>query len=162
MVAVFPRHMGRISYWEKTLSSLNLKFYLRSDLSSPLIAPGIILWDVFGELKAACEFASVVFVGGSLKPLGGQNVIEPSIHGAVTVTGPYYDDFAWAAEEMFKKGLLIRKNTWKAIAQTMAESLLHPVNRKERKALVQSHLQSKKGGTRQACDEILKAFDLFA
>ncbi len=162
VVAVFPRHMSRIPSWGKKMTTLGLKFHIRSKLDSPLIAPGIILWDVFGELKAACEFASVVFVGGSLKPLGGQNVIEPSIHGAVTVTGPYYDDFAWAAEEMFKKGLLIRKSTWKAIAQTMVESLLHPVNRKERKALVQSHIQSKKGGTRQACDEILKAFDLFA
>jgi len=160
VAAVFPRHMNRLEAWKKMLSFLDLKVYLRSELYSPVTTPGIILWDVFGELKTACEFASVVFVGGSLKPLGGQNVIEPAGRGAVTITGPYCEDFAWAAEEMIKKGLLIQKKTWKAIAETMAETLLNPVNREDQKALVQSCLQSKKGGTRHACDEILKIFDL--
>lgn len=159
VVAVFPRHMGRLPSWKKKLSAHGLKFYLRSGLSSPLTTPGIILWDIFGELKTAYAFASVVFVGGSLKPLGGQNIIEPAGQGAFTVTGPHYDDFAWAAAEMLKKGLLIRKNSWKALAETMAEALEHPVSLEDRKALVKSHLQSKKGGARQACDEILKTFD---
>ncbi len=159
VVAVFPRHMNRIPYWEKTLSSLNLKYDLRSHLSSPLTTPGVMLWDVFGELKAACEFASVVFVGGSLKPLGGQNVIEPAIQGAVTITGPYCEDFAWAAEDMVEKGFLIQKKTWKSIAETMVKTLEQPMNREAQKARIQSYLQSKKSGTREACDEILKAFD---
>ncbi len=160
VVAVFPRHMGRLPHWKKRLSSLDLKFHLRSDLSSPLTTPGVILWDIFGELKLACKSAAVVFVGGSLKPLGGQNVIEPAGQGAVTVTGPYCDDFAWAAEDMIEKGFLIQKKTWKTIAETMVKTLEHPMNREDRKALVQNYLYSKKGGARQACDEILKAFDL--
>ena len=160
VVAVFPRHMNRIPYWEKKLSSLNLKFYLRSDLSSPLTTPGVILWDVFGELKTTCEFAMVVFVGGSLKPLGGQNVIEPAVQGAVTITGPYCEDFVWAAEDMIEKGFLLQKKTWKAIAKTIVKTLDHPANRENQKALVQSYIQSKKGGARLACDEIIKVFDL--
>ena len=160
VVAVFPRHMGRLPSWEKRLCAHGLKFHLRSALSSPLTTPGIILWDIFGELKTAYEFASVVFVGGSLKPLGGQNIIEPAVQGALTVTGPYYDDFAWAAEDMIEKGLLIPELSWKAVAKTMAEALEHPVSQEERKTLVRSHIQSKKGGTLQACDEILKNFDL--
>ncbi len=159
VVAVFPRHMGRLPSWGKKLRAHGLKFYLRSALSSPLTTPGIILWDIFGELKTAYEFASVVFVGGSLKPLGGQNIIEPAVQGAFTVTGPHYDDFAWAAAEMLKKGLLIQKNSWKTLAETMAEALEHPVSQEGRKTLVKSHVQSKKGGARQACDEILKTFD---
>jgi 3-deoxy-D-manno-octulosonic-acid transferase len=160
VVAIFPRHLGRLRSWEKRLSRLDLKFYLRSDLSSPIIGPGVILWDVFGELKTAYAFASVVFVGGSLKPLGGQNVIEPSIHGAVTVIGPYYEDFAWAAEDMIEKGLLLPESSWKAVARTMVKALDHPPDPKTLKAQVQNHIQSRKGGTRQACHEILKAFDL--
>ena len=160
VVAIFPRHLDRLRSWEKRLSRLDLKFYLRSDLSSPITGPGVILWDVFGELKTAYAFASVVFVGGSLKPLGGQNVIEPGIHGAVTVIGPYYEDFAWAAEDMIEKGLLLPESSWKAVAGTMVKALEHPQDPKAQKALVQSHIQSRKGGTRQACDEILKAFDL--
>jgi 3-deoxy-D-manno-octulosonic-acid transferase len=159
VVAIFPRHLGRLRSWEKRLSRLGLKFYLRSGLSSPMKGPGVILWDVFGELKTAYAFASVVFVGGSLKPLGGQNVIEPGIHGAVTVIGPHYEDFAWAAEDMIEKGLLLPESSWEAVARTMVKALDHPPDLKAQKALVQSHIQSRKGGTRQACDEILKAFD---
>jgi 3-deoxy-D-manno-octulosonic-acid transferase len=160
VVAIFPRHLDRLRSWEKRLSRLDLKFYLRSDLSSPMKGPGVILWDVFGELKTAYAFASVVFVGGSLKPLGGQNVIEPGIHGAVTVIGPYYEDFAWAAEDMIEKGLLLPELSWEAVAKTMVKALEHPPDPKAQIALIQGHIQSKKGGARQACDEILKAFDL--
>ena len=61
---------------------------------------------------------------------------------------------------MIEKGLLIPELSWKAVAKTMAEALEHPVSQEERKTLVRSHIQSKKGGTLQACDEILKNFDL--
>jgi 3-deoxy-D-manno-octulosonic-acid transferase len=158
VVAIFPRHMHRLLSWKNRLTSQNLNFYLRSKVNSPLIKPGIILWDTFGELKTAYGFASVVFVGGSLKPLGGQNFIEPAIQGAVTITGPYYDDFAWATDDIFKKGIVIKNDNWRAIAKTIVKTLKTPVNRPERKRLALEYLKSKQGGTRQACDEILRNF----
>jgi len=159
VVAIFPRHMHRIRSWERLLTSKDLHFHLKSEISSPLRNPGIILWDTFGELKTAYGFASVVFVGGSLKPLGGQNFIEPAIKGTVTVTGPHYDDFAWATDHIFKKGIVIKKNNWKAVAQTIIKTLETPVNKLDRKHLALEYLKSNQGGTQQACDEILKAFD---
>ena len=159
VVAIFPRHMHRINAWQKLLTSQNLNFHLRSRINFPLKDPGIILWDIFGELKTAYGFASVVFVGGSLKPLGGQNFIEPAIQGSVIVTGPYYDDFAWATDEIFKKGIVIKKNNWKAVAQTIIEALESPADRSGSKRMALEYLNSNQGGTQQACDEILKAFD---
>ncbi|MBU8911732.1 MAG: 3-deoxy-D-manno-octulosonic acid transferase, partial [Desulfobacterales bacterium] len=145
VVAVFPRHMHRISNWKKLLSSQNLNFHLRSGITSPLTSPGIILWDTFGELKTAYGFASIVFVGGSLKPMGGQNFIEPAIEGAVTVTGPYYDDFAWVKDDIFKKGIVIKKNNWKTIAETIIKALGTPVNRSDRKQLAREFIESNQG-----------------
>jgi len=161
VVAIFPRHMHRLNSWKKLLASQNLDFRLRSEINSPLKDPGIILWDTFGELKAAYGFACVVFVGGSLKPLGGQNFIEPAVQGAVTVTGPYYDDFNWVTNDIFKNEIIIKKDNWKAIAQTIIKALQTPVNRSDRKQLALEYLKSNQGGTRQACDEILKIFDGF-
>lgn len=158
IVAIFPRHMHRLSSWKKLLTSQNLEFHLRSGINSPLTGPGIILWDTFGELKAAYGFACVVFVGGSLEPLGGQNFIEPAVQGAVTVTGPYYDDFAWAADGIFEKKIVIKKDNWRAVAQTIIKTLKTPVNRPECKQLALEYLKSNQGGTRQACDEILTNF----
>ena len=160
IVAIFPRHMHRVRAWEKRLTSLNLNFYLRSKINSCLKNPCIILWDTFGELKTAYGLASVVFVGGSLKPLGGQNFIEPAIQGAVIVTGPYYDDFAWATNDIFKKGIVIKKSHWKAVAMTITQALEKPGNRSDRKGLALKYLQSNQGGTQQACHEILKVFDV--
>ncbi|MCK5695470.1 MAG: 3-deoxy-D-manno-octulosonic acid transferase [Desulfobacula sp.] len=161
IVAIFPRHMHRLNSWKKLLISQNLNFHLRSGISSPLTGPGIILWDTFGELKTAYGFACVVFVGGSLEPLGGQNFLEPAVQGAVTVTGPYYDDFAWAANDIFKKGIVIKKDNWETVARTIIKTLETPVNRSECKQLALEYLKSNQGGTRQVCDELLKVFDEF-
>ena len=157
VVALFPRHMHRLSAWERHLTSHGLPFKLKSGIQSSLTTPGIILWDTFGELKTAYNFASVVFVGGSLKPLGGQNFIEPAIQGAVTITGPYYDDFTWATNDIFKKGIVIKKDNWKAIAETILKTLENPVSKSDRKHLARKYLTSNQSGTRQACSEILKA-----
>jgi len=159
VVAIFPRHMHRIDAWKKHLTAQNLNFHLRSNIRSPRKDPGIILWDTFGELKTAYGLASVVFVGGSLKPMGGQNFIEPAIQGAVTVTGPYYDDFAWVTDDIFKQGIVIKKNHWKTVAKTITTSLENPGNRSKRKEQALEYLQSNQGGTDKACHKILKAFD---
>jgi len=159
VVAIFPRHLHRIRAWKKRLTSRNLNFSIRSQISSPLQTPGIILWDTFGELKAAYGAAKVVFVGGSLKPLGGQNFIEPAIQGAMTITGPHNDDFAWTTQDIFKKGIVLKKENWMAVSSALVMALKSPANRSDQKQKAQDFLLSNQGGTKQACDEILKAFD---
>jgi len=160
VIAIFPRHMHRLAAWEKHLTSENLSFHLRSKINSSLKEPGIILWDTFGELKAAYGLATVVFVGGSLKPLGGQNFIEPALKGALTVTGPYYDDFSWVTDEIFNKGIVIKENHWKSVARTIVKALEKPGKRSDRSRLALEYLDSNQGGTQKACNEILKAFDV--
>ncbi len=159
-VAVFPRHMNRIPHWEKHLTANGLAFCRRSDPGAHRIGPGIILWDVFGELKTVYEWASVVFVGGTLKPLGGQNFIEPAVSGAVTVIGPYFDDFAWAARDMLRENLIFKAPNWRRAARLMVRSLETPGNRETLKNRALTHVRSRQGGSRRACREILKSFDL--
>jgi 3-deoxy-D-manno-octulosonic-acid transferase len=160
VVAIFPRHMHRIKSWEKHLTRLGVDFKLKSRIDSSLPAPKVILWDTFGELKAAYTLASVVFVGGSLKPLGGQNFMEPALKGAVTVTGPYYSDFSWVNDDVFKKGIVIKENNWKSVAKILLKSLKTTNNKRtDRIDIAQNFIRTNKGGTLQACNEILKAFD---
>ncbi len=158
-VAVFPRHMHRIEAWKNHLKSENMKFQMRSDTQFPLSQPCIILWDRFGELKAAYASAKAVFVGGSLKPLGGQNFLEPAISGAVTVTGPYYDDFAWAGREIFTKNIVLRKNTWQEVAQTILYALKRPEDKESLRQRATEYIVSRQGGTKLACARILNALN---
>ena len=100
-VVIAPRHMHRVGNWLQRIEQCGLAVTRRSALSDSQPArPGqIVIWDTFGELNALYSLASRVFVGGSLAPLGGQNVLEPLARGRVPLTGPYTDNFNWAMED---------------------------------------------------------------
>ncbi|MCF6246478.1 MAG: 3-deoxy-D-manno-octulosonic acid transferase [Desulfobacula sp.] len=154
VIALFPRHMHRVKAWEKHFSNHKLQFDLRSRISTPATHPSIILWDRFVELKSAYAHASVGFVGGSLKPLGGQNFLEPAILGSTTITGPYNDDFAWVGKEIYDQKIVIKKKNWQTVADTIIEVLKRPCDRTKRAKQAREYIQSCKGGTQKACDNI--------
>ena len=56
-------------------------------------APDVILLDTIGELASVYRFAAVVFVGGSLVPRGGHNIIEPAAFAKPIVVGPHTENF---------------------------------------------------------------------
>lgn len=156
IIAIFPRHLNHLRFWKNTLSNKDIEFKLRSRLTDNLSKPGIILWDKFGELKQVYKQAEIVFVGGSLKPLGGQNFIESAITGAVTIIGPFYDDFFWVGEELFIQGIVLKKRTTAEIISAILYFLNQPSNRSDRKKMADKYIAAHCGGTRQAANEILK------
>ncbi len=156
IIAIFPRHMHRLDAWKRHLTALHQSFELRSDITKPVTGPTTILWDSFGELKKAYDHASVVFVGGSLKPLGGQNFLEPAMLGTPTVTGPFYDDFAWVGEELFDRKIVAKKKDWQAVVTTIVKNLNTGADdRLQKKAEARDYLLSRKGGTKSACESIM-------
>ncbi|MCF8093350.1 MAG: 3-deoxy-D-manno-octulosonic acid transferase [Desulfotignum sp.] len=157
VVAIFPRHMHRIVSWKRLLKRTGHRFYLRSQISAPLSYPGIILWDRFGEMRCAFDHADVVFMGGSLAPLGGQNFMEPLLRGAPVVTGPFWDDFFWVGKEVFDTGLVTRKPDWQTIADAMVHHLIHPGNRHIRRQKALAYVSARTGGADMACQAILAA-----
>ena len=56
-------------------------------------AADVILLDTIGELAALYRFAAVVFVGGSLVPRGGHNIIEPAVYAKAIIVGPHTENF---------------------------------------------------------------------
>jgi 3-deoxy-D-manno-octulosonic-acid transferase len=63
----------------------------------------VILLDTVGELLAAYASADIAFVGGSLVPKGGHNILEPALFGVPTITGTYMDNFR-EIKEIFTRG----------------------------------------------------------
>ncbi|WP_022668165.1 3-deoxy-D-manno-octulosonic acid transferase [Desulfospira joergensenii] len=161
VIGVFPRHMHRIKAWKKHLKTLRFDFILRSELENlpgtPLKKPNIILWDRFGEMRAAFPLASAVFVGGSLKPLGGQNFLEPVIQGAPTVTGPFWDDFSWVGQSLFDRNIVCKKRNWHEAAQAMVSLLENPPDRGSLRQKAAAYIGSRRGGTDLACQAILES-----
>ena len=71
----------------------------------------IFLLDSLGELAALYRLADAVFVGGSLVPVGGHNILEPAVFGKVAVYGPFMENFREMSSAFLEAGAAIRVAT---------------------------------------------------
>ena len=88
-----PRHPERFATVAELVEKLGFRLWRRSLWSGESIAGGVFLVDSIGELAALYSLATVAFVGGSLVPRGGHNVLEPALYGVPVVTGNHYENF---------------------------------------------------------------------
>jgi 3-deoxy-D-manno-octulosonic-acid transferase len=165
VIGLFPRHMHRLSAWRDRLGQADvrgrrLSWHFRSDLPGGRRKPGtVILWDRFGELAAAYAEADAVFVGGSLAPLGGQNFLEPLMHGVVPVIGPSWENFSWAGEALFARGLVRRVKNWQEASEVIHRQIEFPSPREAVKTEAADYIRRHQGGTDQASRTILSMLD---
>jgi 3-deoxy-D-manno-octulosonic-acid transferase len=88
-----PRHPHRFDHVETLLRELKLPFWRRSKWSGGPIRGGVLLVDSIGELSSLYALADIAFVGGSLVPRGGHNIIEPAQHGVAIIVGNHTENF---------------------------------------------------------------------
>jgi 3-deoxy-D-manno-octulosonic-acid transferase len=88
-----PRHPERFDVVASILENFGIKFSRRSLWSGEPLNGGVLLLDSIGELSAIYALADIAFVGGSLVPKGGHNIIEPARHGVAIVVGNHTDNF---------------------------------------------------------------------
>ena len=88
-----PRHPERFAAVAALLESLGIHFLRRSLWGGEPLAGGVLLLDTIGELSAIYGLADIAFVGGSLVPKGGHNIIEPARHGVAIVVGNHTENF---------------------------------------------------------------------
>jgi 3-deoxy-D-manno-octulosonic-acid transferase len=89
---IAPRHADRFDSVEEIIRRRGFTYARRSRLSGNSSAP-VLLLDTIGELAAVFEFATVVFMGGSLVARGGHNVLEPARFEKPIVFGPHMENF---------------------------------------------------------------------
>jgi 3-deoxy-D-manno-octulosonic-acid transferase len=88
-----PRHPERFVTVAALLENFGVRFLKRSLWSGEPVAGSVLLLDTIGELSAIYGLADIAFVGGSLVPKGGHNIIEPARHGVAIVVGNHYENF---------------------------------------------------------------------
>ncbi len=93
VMVLAPRHPERFSEVAQLLEELGIQFWRRSLWSGDPIAGGVLLIDSIGELASLYALADIAFVGGSLVPRGGHNIIEPAQHGVPIVVGNHTENF---------------------------------------------------------------------
>jgi 3-deoxy-D-manno-octulosonic-acid transferase len=85
-----PRHPERFDAVASLVESRGLSCLRRSRFSGE---SDVLLLDTIGELAAAFEFATVVFMGGTLVRRGGHNILEPARHARPIIFGPHMENF---------------------------------------------------------------------
>lgn len=88
-----PRHPERFEEVATLLQQSGTAFRRRTRWAGEGLAGGVLLLDSIGELAALYALADVAFVGGSLVPRGGHNIIEPAMHGVAIIIGEHTENF---------------------------------------------------------------------
>jgi 3-deoxy-D-manno-octulosonic-acid transferase len=107
LLLIVPRHPQRFDEVEKLITAQGLAVQRRSALQQgDAVAAGtqVLLGDSMGEMFAYYAACDCAFVGGSLLPLGGQNLIEPAALGKPVLIGPHTFNFALVTEQAIAAG----------------------------------------------------------
>ena len=102
-IILAPRHVKNAEVFQNKLSALQVPSALRS-LSTPASAERVLVIDTVGELSLAYHLSRAAFVGGTLVPVGGHNVMEPALSAVPVLFGPYVQNVQEAAEALLVSG----------------------------------------------------------
>jgi 3-deoxy-D-manno-octulosonic-acid transferase len=131
LVILAPRHPERFDEVARKLQAAGVSFWRRSTWNNQPLRGGVLLLDTIGELAAIYSIATIAFVGGSLVPRGGHNILEPAQFGKVVLVGPYTENFRDIVE-IFRRAEAIRvitaeelqQNGWPLLADAGARNAL--------------------------------------
>jgi 3-deoxy-D-manno-octulosonic-acid transferase len=131
LTVIVPRHPQRFDTVAGLLRARGIPFARRSDRDAPLVPSdtSIVLGDSMGEMLAYYAAADVAFVGGSLLPLGGQNLIESLAVGTPVLIGPHTFNFTEASAGAIDAGAALRVTDADALVALVA-ALLEDGNRR--------------------------------
>ena len=123
LLVLAPRHPERFEAVAELLKREGWRCVRRSEggLVSPEVE--VFLLDSMGELLRFYAASDVAFVGGSLMPLGGHNVLEPATLGVPVLAGPHLFNFAEISEKMAGCGALKIVEDAQSLAQVAGEWL---------------------------------------
>ncbi len=130
-LVIAPRHPDRCDEVQEIIRSRGLRFIKRTNLPS-LQTPqaryatpegdGLLL-DTIGELAAVFEYATVVFMGGTLVARGGHNILEPARHRKPVIFGPHMENFRDIARLFLDGGAAIQVRDATELGQTVSKLL---------------------------------------
>lgn len=124
-----PRHIERAGQVEAMVREAGFVVQRKSDIRANHSGPRVIILDTRGELALAYREAVVAFVGGTLVPVGGHNLLEPAVWGTPVVFGPYTDHCAEVATLLLEAGGGARVTGGEELVTALGEWLGQPETR---------------------------------
>ena len=121
LLVLAPRHPERFATVRSLLNKQGFNFVARTDGVPCTSETEVYLGDTMGDVPLFFAAANVAFVGGSLVPIGGHNLLEPAALGRPVVTGPHLFHMQDIAEKFEKVGASIAVNNADQLGTAVAD-----------------------------------------
>ncbi len=152
---VAPRHPERFGEVASSIEASGLSWARRTDEARESDKDcDVILLDSIGELRAVYALAEVVFVGGSVAPVGGHNVLEPALDARAVVTGPHTSNFKAIVAALLERDALVQlsetqnhEDGARELARALRELLDDEVKRRRTGERARAVLEENRGAT---------------
>jgi 3-deoxy-D-manno-octulosonic-acid transferase len=131
LLAIVPRHPQRFDDVARLVESHGLSLCRRSLLGPETVGADVLLGDSMGEMFAYFAACDCAFIGGSLLPLGGQNLIEACALGKPVLVGQHTFNFQQATDEAVAAGAALRAGDAAQLLRLAGELLGDPVRREQ-------------------------------
>jgi 3-deoxy-D-manno-octulosonic-acid transferase len=148
-----PRHPQRFVDVARLLSALG-PVVRRAEFSSMPADTRVLLGDSMGEMPMYYAMADIALIGGSLAPLGGQNLIEACACGCPVLFGPHMFNFAQAAADALSCGAALQVADAAAAIKSMFELQADPIRRERMAQAALAFARAHRGATARTAELI--------
>jgi len=145
LLVLAPRHPQRFEGVAALLEHRGVIFDRRSRAQAVRAEAQVLLLDTMGELTAFYAAADAAFVGGSLVPVGGHNLLEPASLGVPAITGPHTQNGPEIARLLVEEGGALAVADGTALAAALARLLADPALRERVGASARRVVESHRG-----------------
>ncbi len=160
LLVIIPRHPERKREVQSLLQDSGFTCHLRSELrpEDDLIGPGeVLLVDTLGEVMDLYSLADLVFVGGSLVPIGGHNLLEAALLSKPVIFGPHVSNFKEISAKLIRAGAGVKVETEQELVRQSVIILNDSVRSRAMGAAGSSLIAENAGTTERTIRHISKA-----
>jgi 3-deoxy-D-manno-octulosonic-acid transferase len=154
LTVIVPRHPQRFDEVARLLEQRGIPYQRRSENRQIGTDTAVVVGDSMGELFAYYSACDVAFIGGSLLPLGGQNLIEASAVGTPVLIGPHTFNFSQATEQAIACGAALRVQDAGELVSQLKSLLQDDAHRMEMRRNAERFVSANRGATVRTCDLI--------
>ena len=159
LTVIVPRHPQRFAEVEALLARCGISFQRRSENRAIAKETQVVLGDSMGEMFAYYAACDLAYIGGSLLPFGGQNLIEACAVGKPVLIGPHTYNFAQASQIAITAGAAVRVQDATELAQVLQNLLSQPERMSEIGHAGLAFVSTNRGATERALFQINRFFD---
>ena len=156
---IAPRRTERSEEIQRLARSKGLRAAMKTAITPNCAPYDVLILDTMGELSRVYGIAGISFVGGSLVPEGGHNLLEPAGFGCPVLFGPHMDDFKVMAEKIVEAGGGIQVQNLQHLLESVLDLVSHREKRDAMGAKAARFVESNQGALARVMGEISGAMD---